>query len=305
MSTPAVPLSHILERISHDIFPVYTNRQAAYSQAWVILEFITGMRKADLIVQGSLTLGLETKRKLEHVIALLRDQAMPLAYIVGSAPFLDLTLEIKPPVLIPRPETEEWCAQLITHIAPFVARANSYRPFRVLDLCTGSGCIALALAMRFKDYPVKIIGVDNAEHALACARANSHRYQLANVHFKASDLYKELFLEEPFDLIVANPPYISQSEYALLDPSVSLWEDRQALIAHDNGLGIVKEIISQAPAYLRSTYSCAELWCEISYCQGEEALKLYAQAGFTAVTLLQDIAQRDRTIKGAFYDLVA
>ncbi|GAA5937285.1 hypothetical protein JCM3775_001602 [Rhodotorula graminis] len=175
----------------------------------------------------------------------------PLAYVLGTQPFhpLVLPLLVRPPTLIPRPETEHWVSHLASRIltssSPPLSSAPTAPPFRLLDIGTGSGCIALALAahLRSADRAVQSTAVDRAPTALALATENAARQSLSDVvAVREADLFSPSFAAaltdgDGFDLVVSNPPYITRAEYAELDPSVRAWEDRGALVGEGEERG--------------------------------------------------------------------
>ncbi|KAI7880110.1 S-adenosyl-L-methionine-dependent methyltransferase [Lichtheimia hyalospora FSU 10163] len=174
----------------------------------------------------------------------IRDRVLfdkPLQYVLGTQPFGELDIVTRPPVLIPRWETEEWVHRLIDMLKPRLQDPTT--PFRILDICTGTGCIALALASQLPN--VHVTAIDIADEAIALARHNQHIHAIQSVEFHKMDVFNlqaPVSTSEPFDLVVANPPYITKDEYALLDPCVKDWEDQRALLADDNGLAVHKRI---------------------------------------------------------------
>jgi release factor glutamine methyltransferase len=279
--------------------PIYGDYAVAYRHAWSIIEHVTGLNRTTCIAQSMLSLTHEQETRAMTILDAVCNHAMPLAYALGTAPFLDLTLKVQPPILIPRPETEEWVARAIEQLTPYVARATADHPFILLDLCTGSGCIALAFAFYLRDKHIRVIGVDISQSALDCAQAQLQTYNLTNCSFIHSDLYQGLPPNFTCDSIVANPPYVSLEEFTLLGPEVRLWEDYGALVGGDQGLTVIERLVTQAPSFLRSDYGCQQLWCEIGAHQAAAVLPLYTAAGFKEVTVTQDIAGNDRVIWGA------
>ena len=162
---------------------------------------------------------------------------------MGSTPFAGLEILTQPPVLIPRPETEEWTVNLIEQL-----QGLPDKKLQILDLCTGSGCIALALADALPQ--AKIFGTDISDSALALANHNKIHNHIPNVEFLRSDLFAQIPQKFTFDLIVGNPPYIDEQEWNNLDPSVTQSEDKHALLAADHGLALIKKIIAAAPIIL-------------------------------------------------------
>lgn len=250
-----------------------------------IIEFVTGKSLSTLIVQK-----IElTAEQQEHALRIMRDylyEHKPLAYSFGTAEFLDCTLAIRPPVLIPRPETEEWVACLIELLVPYADK-----PLRLVDIGTGSGCIALALAKRFPQFTV--IAVDRAEHALALAQENAVKNNIVNIQFIQSDL---LTAVATVDMVISNPPYISPADYALLDPSVRYWEDKDALTAADDGYVIIERIVQQAQQ--KTTHAYPELpsiVMEIGYNQYTGVVqRFYTQ--YSSIICHKDFCGKDRVM---------
>jgi release factor glutamine methyltransferase len=291
MNTKKIP--QIARQLADRLRPVYDSEQNALSHAWWLLEWLTGKSRAFLIAQ---TTGLTSEQ--EHKLALVEHKLikehMPLAYIIGEVQFLDLTLMIKPPILIPRPETEQWVSWLIAQL-----KQLSDQKFTILDLCTGSGCIGLALAYAFKN--AHIYAVDISSKACELARQNANRNNITNITIVQSDLYKQLPEDICFDVIVSNPPYISPAQWQELDPMVKDWEDPDALVAEDNGLYLIKKIIEQAPLWLRAQDNFKQLHIprlviEIGNLQGEAVKKFCCEGGFKTVKILQDFFGQDRIV---------
>jgi release factor glutamine methyltransferase len=220
----------------------------------------------------------------------------PLQYILGSVPFCTLEILVEPPVLIPRPETEEWCFNLIKQL-----KQLSNKNINVLDLCSGSGCIALALAKALPE--AKVLGTDISDAALKLAKKNAQFNNIKNVSFIKSDIYKKVPEKLVFDLIVANPPYITPKAWEELSPMVKKWEDKQALMANENGLAIISRIIQGAPKHLVINdefikLHIPQLELEIDYTQGNAVKDLMEQAGLSNVEIIKDMEGKDRVVAG-------
>jgi release factor glutamine methyltransferase len=217
----------------------------------------------------------------------------------GEIPFGQITIQVQLPILIPRPETEEWCYHLIDML-----RATGITKFRILDLCTGSGCIALALAHAFPD--AQVVGVDNNPAAVILAQHNAQRLSITNCTWLVSDLFEHC-TDQQFDLIVANPPYIRPDEWPSLAPAVRLWEDYHALVASANGLHIITQIINRAPAYLNTSSFLIDLvpqlYIEIGYAQGSAVRSLMMTAQYATIHIWQDYAGHDRLVCGSHYNV--
>ncbi|KAI9251410.1 S-adenosyl-L-methionine-dependent methyltransferase [Phascolomyces articulosus] len=198
---------------------------------------------------------------LDHHV---RDRAFrhkPLQYILGTQPFGELDIVTRPPTLIPRWETEEWVHRLIDILLPhlLLLKKNNKKtaPFRILDLCTGSGCIGLSLATQLPS--CHIVAIDISKEAILLAQENykiNHAQVLQQnsmIEFKQLDIFAQNAMEtmmlrdqSPFDLIVSNPPYVTMDEYQSLDPDVKEWEDPRALVANEQGMAIHQRIIELA-----------------------------------------------------------
>lgn len=231
--------------------------------------------------------------EVEAVFTFLNQRAVdkkPLGYIIGNAPFCDLLITVKPPVLIPRMETEEWVTWLIEQL-----QNASSQNLSILDLCTGSGCIALALAHHVPT--AQVTGADITAEALTLATHNAEQLGCKNVSFITSDLYTACNTKT-FDMIVSNPPYLTDEEWHKIDASVQQWESPTALVAHDEGLTFYKNIISQAAAHLSGTLPAPlpELVLEIGHTQKKVVTTLLRDHHFNTLMCFQDAFGKDRWI---------
>ncbi|KAI0823729.1 S-adenosyl-L-methionine-dependent methyltransferase [Trametes gibbosa] len=203
--------------------------------------------------------GLEPTSSTLHDMVARRVRGEPLQYILGSQPFGPLDLVVRPPVLIPRPETEEWALRL----AEAISRSSSGPPLpiTILDLCTGSGCIPLLLCRTLPRGSAHATGVDISAHAVSLARENAglcgipvptsgralQRAELEQwkhgsfvpilADLTLPDFVERAGLEPPYDVITANPPYIPRAEYDRLPPSVKDFEDVRALLGDSDSAG--------------------------------------------------------------------
>ena len=171
-----------------------------------------------------------------------RTKGKPVAYLVGTREFYSLDFEVNPSVLIPRPETEVLVSEAIHRLA-------ADTPSRFLDIGTGSGAIAISLAVH---RPLATgIAVDISRDALDVARRNGTKHKTdERLTFAESDLFSSLAKEERFDVIVSNPPYVRDHEWTALDPEVRNFEPRTALHAGEDGLDIFRRLIAEAPTWL-------------------------------------------------------
>jgi release factor glutamine methyltransferase len=218
----------------------------------------------------------------------------PVAYIVGTKGFRRIELAVDRRVLVPRPETE-----LLVEVA------LERRPGRVLDVGTGSGAIALALADELPD--ATIVATDTSPGALEVARANAARLGFAErVHFEAGTVPAG----RSFDLVLANLPYVAERDWAGLEPEVTEWEPREALLAGEDGLDAYRELLApmdSGPAEcLRPTFSdapdvlagAAAIAVEIGEGQAVEVAELMRDAGFAEVSVREDLAGTPRVVVG-------
>jgi release factor glutamine methyltransferase len=286
----------LIHNIARDCACVYENPEEQEQVAWWLLEKLTGMSKTALVTQQEIIIPPAQEKTLREWIQEHTKHNKPLQYILGWVPFCDLEIIVEPPILIPRPETEEWCTALIEQLKKIPTQELA-----ILDLCTGSGCIALALAAACKQ--ATIVATDISTQALSLARKNARANKSTNVTFIHSNLYDAIPADLKFDIIVANPPYIAFTEWGTLPVPVKEWEDVGALCAENNGTAIIQQIIDQAHRFLRidsrlAAVNIPQLIIEIGYSQGPIVQKLMQQAGFDPVVIQKDLEGKDRVVKG-------
>lgn len=217
-------------------------------------------------------------------LAIRRRDGEPVAYLTGLREFWGLPLAVSPAVLIPRPETE-------TVVELALARLPVDRNLAVLDLGTGSGAIALAIA---HERPcVQVLATDTSEDALATAQANAQRLGLANVRLLRADWYEGV-PPARFDLIAANPPYVADNDPHLAEGDVR-FEPRAALAPGGDGLGALRTIVGGARAFLAPE---GTLIVEHGYDQSEAVRALFADAGLAEVVAARDLAGIPRVVSG-------
>lgn len=280
-------INESLRYITTHLTSHYPTPTAALQAAWLILEHVTKRSRTQLLTQAN-DLTSEHELAITNILHTITVEHTPLDYILGTVHFLELTLTVTPPILIPRPETEWWCSELIKKLSE-----ATLRPHHILDIGTGSGCLALSLGKAFKQS--KILAVDINKNALELARFNREKNQAFNVKFGQSNVFEAVQNHPPFNLIVSNPPYIAETDWEKLEPSVKRWEDKGALVARNNGYELIEKIITQAPNYLAPN---GQLWIEIGADQGQQVVHLFTQRGFKEVTLWQDLYGRDRVVFG-------
>ena len=220
---------------------------SAGSDAEELLSRLLGVGRGDLRTRAGEPFPAEFTQRFDRQLA-RRLTGEPVQYITGRAAFRSLDLAVDRRVLVPRPETE-W---LVEAVLEYIAKASpAARPPRVLDLGTGSGCIALAIA---HEHPrAEVVATDTTEGALDVARANADSLGLSQrVTFVRGDWLGALASDERFDVIVSNPPYIAAHEAGALPRDVREWEPHAALFGGRDGLADLREIVDQAPRHLRA-----------------------------------------------------
>lgn len=283
-------INALIKHIEKELLPRYEDHILVHQYAWWMVEEITQQKQIDLILHAKIVLSQSQEEQLASWIHAQVVNHEPLAYLIGWVPFLNAKIFCKPPTLIPRPETEEWCEDLIENLEGHM--------FSILDLATGSGCIAIALAQAFPES--RIYATDVANSALELAQQNAAYNKINNITFIQSDVYTNIPPNLRFDLIVSNPPYIPPEDWKSLDTSVSKWEDPHALTAPDHGLAIIKKIIADAHTWLKKDRlnNAPRLVIEIDHTQGPTVKELMEQAGFKNVEVKKDLAGKDRTVWG-------
>lgn len=255
--------------------------ESARLNAELLIGHALALKRMQLYLQFERPL---TETDLEKIRPLVkrRGNREPLQYILGETEFSGLKLKVDRRALIPRPETER--------LIELVAKQLTVAPTGILDLGTGSGAIALALA---RIYPgAAVTAVDKSADALALARENAEACGLSGrVRFVLADWYSGLSADEQFPLIVANPPYLSDVETSAAQPEVKDFEPVMALSAGPNSAAALEQIISGARPHLAAGGLLA---CETGIAQHGSLLLLAAKAGFTRTESLRDLTGRDR-----------
>lgn len=220
----------------------------------------------------------------EYEIALKkRAEHVPLQYIVGETEFMGLKFKVNSSVLIPRQDTETLVEEALKVVQPGM---------KVLDLCTGSGCIIISILHSVPG--VDGCATDISKQALNVARENA-KLSGVQVMFEQSDLFDRV--AGVYDVIVSNPPYIASAEILKLMPEVRLFEPPEALDGKEDGLFFYKEIASGAKDYLTPG---GRLLLEIGYDQGAAVSSLLADTGFTEVRVIKDLAHNDRVVSAVW-----
>lgn len=263
----------------------------------------TADKEAELLVTQELDITLidlyknnpeiDDKQNL-HIDAMAgrRCRREPLQYLLGYSYFLGLKILVGSGVLIPRPETE-----LMAEHAIKICRGGVIPPLRILDLCTGTGCLALALAREFPD--AQVYGADISETALRYAEKNAKANGINNVSFIKGHLFGPLsgrdYPVPTFNLIISNPPYIKTDDINTLQPEIRDWEPIGALDGGADGLNFYREIIPQAGKFLKTN---GILMLELGLGCADETVHMMKDAGYADIGLQRDYAGIERIIQG-------
>ena len=255
--------------------------------AELLLSHVLGLTRIELYTQFNQPVD-KTDLDALHGLVKRAGQQEPVAYLVGRTEFYSIELEVDPHCLIPRPETE----LLVQKAIEFLRTREGTQ--HVCDLCTGSGCIAVAVAKNFPK--AKVTATDLCDTALAVAARNVEKHALGErVTLLCGDLFEPLVpgLDvTQWDLIVCNPPYVSVTEYEALDKNVKDYEPELALLAGDDGLDVYRRIAAQIEQYLKPD---GTLLLEIGYAQGDVINQLLTDSGiFKNIKIEKDFANNDR-----------
>ena len=255
--------------------------------AEILLAHARGCERIELYTRYADLLS-DAQRATMRDLVRRRANAEPVAYLVGYKEFYSLPFAVTPDVLIPRPETEILVLEAIEF-----AKAANRGGLRLLDLCTGSGCIAIAAAKNLTE--LSVTATDLSPAALEVAKSNAARNQVAErIEFYEGDLFAPLPPEVRFDIIASNPPYVAESDYEGLPPDIRRHEPSLALIAGPEGLDILRRIASEARSYLNPG---GLLLLELAPEQAETVAG-WLRGSFAEVTILKDLAGEARVVRG-------
>ena len=259
----------------------YDPREAGNLSRIICCE-ILGQQTVDYYLGKDIILSVKEEQELESILARLHNFE-PIQYILGEARFLGRTFRVTPGVLIPRPETEELVEMMLKELSPVS---------RVLDVGTGSGCIAISLAKELPES--QVTAWDVSGEALSIAAANSKALQ-ASVRFEQRDvLTYEPCVVDCYDVIVSNPPYVTEAEKQEMEHNVLDWEPSLALFVPDTDpLRFYRRI---AVLGLEMLTSGGKLYFEINRAFGKDTVAMLCETGYRAVRLQKDISHNDRFV---------
>lgn len=248
--------------------------------AWYLLQMVCKIERSYYYVHGEEDITQDAQKEYEIAVQ-KRAEHIPLQYIIGEQEFMGLRFKVNSNVLIPRQDTETLVEQVLKIVKPGM---------KVLDLCTGSGCVLISV---LKNAPeLTGMGSDISKTALLVAKENAKLHEV-DAEWVRSDLFDNI--TETFDVIMANPPYIPTGEILSLMPEVRDFEPENALDGRADGLDFYRKIAGQVKDYLNPG---GYVYMEIGYDQGEAVSELMRNAGFTEVEVIKDLARNDRVVKG-------
>jgi release factor glutamine methyltransferase len=283
MHTTKGLLNNAQQAIQHSL---NLDSDEAKSEAQLLLQHLLNVNRAWLIAHENDALETNIYAVFEALLN-RRLNGEPIAYILGAREFYGLNLKVTPDTLIPRPDTE-------TLVEAALAKILQNDNLKILDLGTGTGAIALAIA---KHRPLaKLTAVDASENALKIAQENAQNLQIVNVQFMLSNWFDAL-INQRFDVIVSNPPYIEENDAHLTQGDLP-WEPISALVAGQDGLDAIRQIIQTAPQYLNPH---GWLMLEHGYNQATSVADLFKQAGFSEIETLKDLGGNERVTLGKFF----
>lgn len=249
--------------------------------AWLLFTYVTGISRAGFLADRLLPMP-QAQQDAYQALLEQRAEHIPLQHLTGEQEFMGYSFEVNRHVLVPRQDTEILVEEALAWIQPGM---------RVLDLCTGSGCIAVSLAKLCQNLSVD--AADISAEALEVAKRNAARLN-AEVQFYQGDLF---CTGQQYDCIVSNPPYIRTDVIETLSEEVRCHEPYQALDGKEDGLYFYRRIIKESGAYLKQG---GRLLFEIGYDQAEEVSTLMQEAGYYDITVKQDLAGLDRVVAGIY-----
>lgn len=280
-------IQDLIRHLTQAVSSIYEELEAQ-SMARLVAEQVLGLNAMQLRMDRQQAVSWEQWQRAEAIVARLQ-QHEPLQYVLGSAHFYDLELEVSPAVLIPRPETEE--------LVDLIIRENRHKQqLHLLDICTGSGCIPIALSLHLATE--KIYGLDISEPALEVARKNALKYGRSVYWLRQDILTEDLSLPPAsLDILVSNPPYVLEQEKAFMRENVLAFEPHLALfVPDDNALLFYKRIARLGLTYLKPD---GRLYFEINEQQAAPLKDLMLELGYGQVQVLPDLFGKDRFIRAS------
>lgn len=255
----------------------------AKNDAWLLLTYVCKIDRTYYYVHMDEAMSPELLAEYEAILN-KRAEHVPLQYITGEQEFMGLPFHVNESVLIPRQDTEALVEEALKVVRPGM---------KVLDMCTGSGCILISILKNVVQ--VEGVGYDISKQAINVAKENA-KLNNVNATFERSDLFEAV--TDTFDVIVSNPPYIPTDVIGGLMPEVAVYEPIQALDGKEDGLHFYRRIINECRKYLNPN---GMIIFEIGHDQGKAVSDLLKEAGFSDVVVIKDLAGNDRVVRGGYY----
>ena len=256
--------------------------EEAALDAWYILEKVSGINRVEYFLHSEDEID---NNKVEEFLRLIerRSERIPLSYVIGQRDFMGFTFKVNENVLIPEQETELLAEEVIKHC----------KGKTVLDMCTGSGCIAISISLLGE--PDIVVASDISDKALEVAKKNAELLKASKVKFVKGDLFENI--TGSFDIIVSNPPYIETHIIEKLEPEVRDYIPRLALDGDKDGLKFYKNITKKTIKYLNKN---ARIFYEIGYNQSEAVADILLENGFGEIKIIKDFSGLDRIVTAKF-----
>lgn len=258
----------------------------ASTDAWLLMEYVTGMTRTRFFVDGMSQMSTDAEEKYMQLLE-ERAKRIPLQHLTGVQEFMGLEFSVNEHVLVPRQDTE-----LLVLEAEKRLRQMKKDHLEVLDMCTGSGCIAVSLQKRNEE--IHCVAADISEKALEMAKINAEKMQM-NVSFIQTDMFSKV--TGIYDMIVSNPPYIPTKVIESLEDEVRIHDPFSALDGKEDGLYFYRILAKEAPQYLKIG---GWLYMEIGHDQGQKVQGLLEEAGFEQIHIEKDLAGLDRVVCGVY-----
>ena len=267
------------------LIPDYGEDEARQIAKLLLLDFLN-ISFEKIMIDEDVPLDAIQQERLTHAMAQLNSH-VPVQYVLGKAHFFGRDFFVNNNVLIPRQETEELIKEILVD--------NKKPGLHILDIGAGSGCIGITLALEMDNARVSLLDVEETALEVSMENARRNQLDLSYLHLDVLDIDS---LPDKYDIIVSNPPYVTEKEKKLMHPNVLLHEPHTALFVSDHDpLVFYKKIITLAKEALHPK---GKLYFEINENYGWEVLRLYEKTGCSFVKLVQDINGKDRIVKAVF-----
>lgn len=262
---------------------IYAIEEARY-MALMLMEHYLRQQRNDILLDRQIYMDKQQESGLNIAVERISNYE-PIQYVIGEAFFYGRYLYVSPSVLVPRRETEE--------LVDIIIKENKDREIDILDIGTGSGCIAVTLSKELEK--ANICALDVSQEALAVAKANAQRHQ-AHIRWFFQDILKPFTSLNSFDIVVSNPPYVRKSETAEMKKNVLDFEPAEALFVSDEDPLLFYRQIAELCTNKKMLNTGGKIYLEINEEYGMEVVKLFKQQGFTDITLKKDMQQKDRFV---------